>query len=149
MILASQDFEDNQVISDRFTCRGEGDCPQLSISDVPEGAKSLCLLFHDPDAVGGDFTHWLVWNIPSLTTEIPCNSLPISCVEGTNGYGKTEYGAPCPPDGSGTHHYIFELYALDTELDLPDSTNQMQLRDAIKQNVIDQTVLTGIVQAKG
>jgi len=147
MKLTSQDFEDNQVIPDKFTCRGEGNCPQLSISDVPEDAKSLCLIMHDPDAVGGDFTHWLVWNIPSLTTEIPCNSLPISCVEGTNDYGKTEYGPPCPPDGSGTHHYIFELYALDIELDLPDSTNQTQLRDKIKQNVIDQAVLTGVFES--
>lgn len=148
MKITSKDFEDSQVLADRFTCRGENACPQLSISDVPEEAKSICLIMHDPDAPGGDFTHWLVWNIPSQTTEIPSGSLPISCVEGTNDFGKNAYGGPCPPAGSGTHHYVFELYALDDELDLPDSTDQNQFRDAIKQNVIDQAVLTGIVQAK-
>lgn len=146
MNLVSTDFEDQEILPIKFTCRGENVCPKLIINGIPPASKSLCIIMHDPDAVGGDFTHWLVWNLPTAITAIERNTLPISAVEGKNDFGKNEYGGPCPPPGSGTHHYVFELYALDSELDLPRSTDQMNLRNAIKESVIDQAVIVGIVE---
>jgi Raf kinase inhibitor-like YbhB/YbcL family protein len=147
MQLSSNDFEDNQILDDKFTCRGENVSPQLSISEVPNETKSLCLIMHDPDAVGGDFTHWLIWNIDPKTTEIAVYSMPMGSMEGTNDFGRADWGGPCPPAGTGTHRYIFELYALDVGLDLPQTTNEEQLRTAIKDHVLDETKLTGLVAA--
>ncbi|MBW3568861.1 YbhB/YbcL family Raf kinase inhibitor-like protein [Candidatus Parcubacteria bacterium] len=148
MQLTSKDFENNQVMADKFTCRGENCSPQLNIKDVPQDAQSLCLILHDPDAVGSDFTHWLVWNIDPKTTVIEENSLPIGSMEGTNDFGNAGYGGPCPPAGTGTHRYIFELYALDTTLKLSDTTTEDQLRSAIESPIIDHAVLTGLVSSE-
>lgn len=145
MKLTSKDFKNNQVLDDTFTCRGENCCPQLTISDVPENVESLCLIMHDPDAVQGDFVHWLVWNIDPKITEIEENSLPIGAIEGTTSWGKPGWGGPCPPTETGTHHYIFELYALDTKLDLPETAEEKHLRATIENRILDQTTLTGLV----
>jgi len=64
----------------------------------------------DPDAPGGTFDHWIVWNIPANTTAIAEGKAPQG-VAGKNGFGKSGYGGPCPP--SGEHRYVFTLKALD------------------------------------
>ena len=93
----------------------------------------------DPDAPGGVFTHWLVWNIHPVITEIEQKSVPLDAVEGTNSSGENEYMGPCPP--SGTHRYRFKLYALDQYLDLPKETDQEQLEKTMSGHIIDQDIL--------
>ena len=120
-------FEDGAVIPDKFT-GNMGVSPALAWSQVPMGTQSFVLLFHDPEPALNkglmDVTHWLVWNIPATSTgvpegvpqgaELPDGSRQVSLR--TNGYMGP--GAPAGP----YHHYTFELYALDTKIDLPQAT---------------------------
>lgn len=115
MQLISPDFVNGSQIPSKFTCEGDNISPNLEISGVPKETKSLALVLDDPDAPSRTFTHWVVWNIPAITDKIPSSTLPVGSVEGLNSAGKAGYIGPCPP--SGTHNYIFSLYALDTTID--------------------------------
>lgn len=112
MKITSSSFADNEIIPDKYTCKGENINPSLRFEDVPASAKSLALVMHDPDAPRpGGFTHWIVYNIPPTTKEIRENSKPPG-IEAKNDADRSGYIGPCPP--SGTHRYYFKLYALDT-----------------------------------
>ena len=74
------------------------------------------MIVDDPDAPGGLFTHWLVWNIDPTTSQLGENSVPAGAAQGTNDFGRIGYGGPCPP--AGTHRYYFRLFALDQKIDL-------------------------------
>lgn len=145
--ITSSAFEDNQTIPDQYTCRGQNINPPLNIINVPPDAKSLALILHDPDAVNADFTHWLVWNIPVSTHTINANSVPVGAVQGQNGAGENQYTGPCPPAGTGTHHYLFEVYALDKSLSLEPASDRSKLQAAIKDHSLTQHTLTGLVAA--
>lgn len=115
------------------------------VSNVPPGTASLALVMHDPDAPNGDFLHWTVWNMTATASVIPENRVPSGALQGTNGYGKIGYGQPAPP--SGTHHYLFDLYALNVQLDLPAGASLKQLQQAMDGHIAAQTQLIGIVNA--
>src|SRR5206468_9894859 len=116
MKITSSAFQEGASIPSKFTCDGADTSPPLQIADVPSGAKSLALIVDDPDAPSGLFTHWMVWNISPQTNIIGEGSTRQG-VQGTNDFGKSGYGGPCPP--SGMHRYYFKIFALDRELDLP------------------------------
>jgi len=142
MILTSPSFKDGAMIPAKFTCEGGDMNPELQIQNVPEGAKSLALIMHDPDApVKGGFTHWVVWNIKPSTVLIKEESVPPGSVEGLHGAGKPGYFGPCPP--LGTHRYEFRLYALDAVLQLPETTGKAELEAAMKGHVLEETMLMG------
>ena len=140
MKIASSAFREGESIPSKFTCDGGDTSPPLQIGDVPAGAKTLALIADDPDAPGGLFTHWLVWNIPPQTNSIEEGSAPKG-LQGTNDFGKSGYGAPCPP--SGVHRYYFRVFALDRELDLRSGAKRSQLDAAMKGHVIAQGELIG------
>ncbi len=148
MELASRDFLHNKPLPDQFTCRGANQSPQLNIIGVPTEVASLVLHMHDPDAVDGDFNHWLIWNIDPKATEIAQASSPPDASVGRNDFGRNDYGGPCPPRGSGTHRYMFELYALDSRLDLPRTANAHDLLAALKPHISAHTTLIGLVSAE-
>ncbi|MCD6415403.1 MAG: YbhB/YbcL family Raf kinase inhibitor-like protein [Planctomycetes bacterium] len=141
MELRSAAFEHGGRIPFRYTCDGANVSPPLEISDVPETAAALALVMDDPDAPGGTFDHWLVWNIPPDTTSIPEDSEPEG-VQGKTDFGRRGYGGPCPPDG--THTYRFKLYALDQELSLPQGARKSALEEAMTGHVLAQTLLAGV-----
>jgi Raf kinase inhibitor-like YbhB/YbcL family protein len=100
---------------------------------------------HDPDApLPGGFTHWVVWNIDPAMPFIKEESVPSGASEGLNGAGKTGYAGPCPPPGHGTHHYQFRLYALDSPLELPETTKATDLEAEIEKHLIESTDLVGL-----
>lgn len=140
MKVTSSAFQGGANIPSKFSCDGANSSPPLQISDVPSEAKSLVLIVDDPDAPSGLFTHWAVWNISPQTSTIAEGSVPKG-VQGTNDFGKSGYGGPCPP--SGTHRYYFKIFALDRELDLPFGAKRSQLDAAIKEHVIAQGELMG------
>jgi len=141
MKLISSVFNDGDSIPSKYTCTGVGISPPLTIESVPSGTKSFAIILEDPDAPIGTFIHWVVWNIPSQTTSIEENSLPAGSIQGASGTGKNIYVGPCPP--SGTHRYIFNLYALDTTLNLPNTANQNDLKNAMNGHIIESTQLLG------
>jgi Raf kinase inhibitor-like YbhB/YbcL family protein len=140
MKITSSAFQEGADIPSKFTCDGADTSPALQVADVPSGAKSLALIVDDPDAPSGLFTHWIVWNISPQTSTIEEGSAPKG-VQGTNDFGKSGYGGPCPP--SGTHRYYFKIFALDRELDLPAGTKRSQLDAAMKGHVVAEGQLMG------
>jgi Raf kinase inhibitor-like YbhB/YbcL family protein len=118
--------------------------PELQIQNVPESAKSLALIMHDPDApMPGGFTHWVVWNIKPTTMLIKDESIPPGSIEGANGRGDIGYTGPMPPPGHGDHHYEFRLYALGEALDLPEGATKADLEAAMEGHIIERTLLVG------
>lgn len=144
--LTSTAFEEGQPIPDTYTCKGVNISPPMTITAVPDGAESLALILHDPDAPGGDFLHWLVWNLPADTSLIAEQSLPADAVQGQNDFSEIGYGGPCPP--SGTHRYQFDLYALDISLELDSSAKRTDLQQVMEGHILDQTTLTGTFSAE-
>lgn len=147
MSLTSPAFADGQRMLSRYTCEGDDVSPPLRWSGVPEGAKSLALICHDPDAPGGEWVHWLLYNLPPSTSELPeglsrAETLPSGARQGRNGFGRTGYGGPCPPKGS-VHRYFFTLYALDKAPSLrPGATKEDLLRE-MKGHVLAEARLMG------
>ena len=145
MQLTSNAFENEGKIPSKYTCDSDNISPQLTISDVPEAAKSLVLIMDDPDVPkhireDGMWDHWVVFNIPPDVREIPEGQEPAGTPGiGTN--GDTGYFGPCPPDRE--HRYFFKLYALDTTLDLPEKSNKLSVEKAMTENVIDKAYLMG------
>jgi Raf kinase inhibitor-like YbhB/YbcL family protein len=145
MIITSPSFTDGAEIPKKFTCDGGEINPELQVLNVPDEAKSLALIMHDPDApIEGGFTHWLVWNIDPRTVLIKEESIPPGAVEGANGKGRTGYAAPCPPPGHGVHHYRFMLYALDTLIDLPEGATKDELMEAMENHRLEEAELVGL-----
>ena len=140
MKITSSAFQQGGNIPSKFSCDGANTSPPLQISDVPPETKSVVLIVDDPDAPSGLFTHWAVWNISPQTSTIAEGNAPKE-VHGTNDFGKSGYGGPCPP--SGTHRYYFRIFALDRELDLPSGAKRSQLDAAMKGHVIAQGELMG------
>src|SRR6201982_953748 len=128
--ISSPAFQAGGDIPAKFTCNGTNVSPELKISGVPNEAKSLVLIVDDPDAPRGLFTHWIAWNIDPKATDIAENSPQAGAIQGTNDFGKPNYGGPCPP--SGTHRYFFKLFALDTKLDLKPTARRAELDAAMK-----------------
>jgi len=138
MKITSSAFGHEGIIPTTYTCDGEDINPQLRIANVPEGTKSLALIVDDPDAPGGTFDHWVVWNIMP-TDEIASDTVPGA--QGKNGFGDLGYGGPCPP--SGTHRYYFRLFALDTTLDVEEGAPRFEVEQAMKGHVIARAELMG------
>ena len=143
MQLTSPDFQNEQVIPKAFTCEGEDKSPALQWSDVPEGTKSFALSVIDPDAPSGDFIHWLAYDIPADTREIPQNGKVGVALE--NDFPKIGWGGPCPPPGHGIHRYFFTLYALDVEKLEVTKDNFLQ---QVKEHSIGQAVLMGTYERR-
>ena len=140
--LTSSDFEDGGEIPRECGYKNGNKVPPLTISGIPEGTKSLALVMDDPDAmgaVGKVWVHWVVWNIiPNQDTDIINN---IAENVGMTDFGEVGYGGPAPPDKR--HTYVFKLYALDSELDLPDKSTKADVEKAMEGHIIEQTQLTG------
>ena len=144
--VTSSSFRNGDNVPAKFSRKGGNSSPPLRIENAPTNAKGLVLIVDDPDAPGGLFTHWLVWNIDPKTTSIAERNTPKGATEGTNDFGNVGYGGPQPP--SGTHRYYFKIFALDKQLDLPAGTKRRELDKAMKGHVIAQAQLMGRFSAK-
>src|SRR5258706_1351495 len=99
MRLTSPAFENQGKIPAKYTCTGENVNPPLLFRDIPENAKSFVLLVDDPDAPGGMWVHWVVFNMTAVISSIAENTKPEGTI-GMTSFGKNEYGGPCPPPAS-------------------------------------------------
>ena len=138
------------MIPKKNTCDGEDCSPPLEWSVVPSQAGSLALICDDPDAPAGTWSHWVIYNLPPEARSLPEGlaasdtgtlSSGSAARQGTNDFGKIGYGGPCPP--SGTHRYIFRLYALDTMLELKGGASRSVLLTAMKGHVLALGRFTG------
>lgn len=147
MVIFSTAFENGGFIPERYTCKGEDISPPLSWIGVPPEAKSLVLICDDPDAPGGVFNHWLLYNIPTTTTSLPegippLPTLPDGSTQGFNSFGKIGYGGPCPPSGPA-HRYFFRLYALDKTLELPPKARKPEVLKAMEGHILAVAEIMG------
>jgi len=139
MRLTSPAFSDGGEIPPLYTCDGEDVSPPLEIAEIPEGTASLALVMDDPDAPGRTFVHWVAYDID------PAARIGEAAAVGTGGlnhFGTKVYGGPCPP--SGTHRYVFKLYALDRKLGRQPGLNKEQLLEAIEGHILARAELTGL-----
>ena len=146
LTISSPAFRHNEHIPSKFTCDDADVSPQLLIGNVPAGTKSFALIVDDPDAPRGTWVHWVVWNISPDTKEIREGSVPAGAHQGMNDFRKLDYGGPCPP--SGTHHYFFKLYALDTTLGLAAKATKATLEQAMQGHILAQAELIGLYKRK-
>jgi Raf kinase inhibitor-like YbhB/YbcL family protein len=143
MSITSTAFENNASIPVEYTCDGANTSPPLAITGVPEDAVSLALLMDDPDAPGGSFVHWTIWNIDPAAPDAAEGSAPQGSTEGLNGTGQPGYTGPCPP--SGEHRYIFTVYALSGVPDLDAATSgKEELLAAIEPQIVAEAELIGL-----
>lgn len=148
MHLQSTAFGPGEEIPAVHTCQGANLSPPLTWSNLPAGTKSLVLIIDDPDAPDPaapklTWVHWVLYDIPPETTGLAqaLNTLPPGTRQGTNSWGRTGYGGPCPP--IGRHRYFHKLFALDTLLgDLGDPTVDA-LMAATGAHVLGQVELVG------
>jgi Raf kinase inhibitor-like YbhB/YbcL family protein len=153
MSIMSPAFMHGRDIPQRHTCDGLNTSPPLMWVGVPPGTKSLVLIVDDPDvpypaAPQMTWVHWLLYNIPPVTTGLAEGgtekSLPAGTLQGVNDWHRTGYAGPCPP--TGKHHYFFKLYALDRTLpDLKKPTKAI-LEKAMQDHVLDQSSVVGLYQ---
>ena len=141
--LISTAFEQGEPIPAKYSCNGEDDSPSLAWGDPPAGTQSLALIMDDPDAPGGTWDHWIVFNISPDLRELPegIKAGNLGVIYGKNSWGLSDYGGPCPP--SGTHRYFFKLYALDTTLNLDETADKSQVMAAMEGHVLAEADLMG------
>lgn len=138
LVVSSPAFTHEGMIPSKFTCDGDKINPPLNIRQIPEGTKSLAIIAEDPDAPGGTYDHWLVWNIKPTAT---INEQANPGTSGRNTAGKTGYHPPCPP--SGSHRYYFHVYALDRNLDLLAGEGKKALEQAMQSHILAKGTLMG------
>ncbi len=136
------------VLPDIYTCKGSGESPAVSWEGIPSGTKSLVLIFDDPDAPNGRFTHWIVFNIPPESRELTqaqpnTKVLANGAQQGKTSTGSRGYYPPCPPPGS-THRYIFRLYAVDMDITQP-TADRDSIDWALNGHTLEKTEFSTIV----
>lgn len=146
--LTAEAFADAGEIPEIFTCEGDDISPALAWLGEPAGTQSFALIMDDPDAPAGTWNHWLLWDIPSNVHSIPQHYRG-SAHSGTNDFGKTGYGGPCPPKHGGPHRYFFRLYALDTPaLGVSEGAHRKELEHAIKRHKLGVAEYMGRFERK-
>lgn len=144
--LTSSAFSNGQSIPSEYTGDGSDRSPPLRWTDPPEGTKSLTLICEDPDAPRGTWTHWVLFDLPASTRELPEGTKLIDGArQGKNDFGKLGYGGPAPPRGK-PHRYFFKLYALDSPLKLSAGATRAQVLSAIKGHTLAEAELMGTYQ---
>jgi Raf kinase inhibitor-like YbhB/YbcL family protein len=123
------------------TCEGKNFSPQIGLSGL--NATSVVVVVDDPDAPGGTFTHWLIWNIkpssiiPAGIPKSPSLSEPIKAEQGLNDFRRIGYMGPCPPPGK-PHRYFFRVYGLDEMLSLKAGASRSELENAMRGHILQQ-----------
>lgn len=143
--LTSSAFAAGAPIPVRHTCNGQDLSPPLGWSGVPAAAKSLALICEDPDAPGGTFYHWGLFDLPAeLASLAEGTSTPKGAMAARNDFGSAGYRGPCPPKGHGIHHYHFRLFALSVpHLTVPSSAGCKELLAALRSHVLASADLVG------
>lgn len=144
--FTSEAFREGGSIPGRHTCDGADASPPLAWSGAPEGTVAFALVVDDPDAPGGTWIHWVAYDLPPSARGLaegiaPAETLSGGGLQGRNSWGRFGYGGPCPP--SGTHRYVFRLYAVDRRLDLPAGATVERLREAMRDRILAEAALMG------
>jgi hypothetical protein len=143
LTLAPMGFRHGESVPREFTCDGRDVSPAFEFSGVPPATETFALVVLDPDAPGGTFVHWLLWNVPGDRRRLPAG-LPRNAEldslggarQGRNGAGEPGYVGPCPPAGDDPHRYRFTLYAVDRRLGVEPGARRERLDAALSGSVL-------------
>ena len=152
MKLESNAFSARGAIPAKYTCDGEDTSPDLRWDEPPVGTQSLVLIVDDPDAPGGTFVHWVVYDLSPETRQLAEGvevgpTLEGGGIQGSSSSDQLGYVGPCPPEGN--HRYFFKLYALSTPLGLESGSTKAQVEAAMEGQVLDTAELMGHFSRKG
>jgi Raf kinase inhibitor-like YbhB/YbcL family protein len=139
LTISSPAFADGAPIPVLYTCKGTDSAPPLTWSAPLGGA----LVVDDPDAPGGTFIHWIVIGIAPGAGSTVDGWTPRGGVTLPNSTGQSVYSGPCPPPGSGVHHYRFTLYQLPNDYQLPGELAGPQAAQTIAGAANAQAQLIG------
>ena len=146
LLMESTAFQDGGIVPQKYAGR-EGVQPGFTFSNAPEGTVSYAIIFHDLDVSlqgsTNDVLHWIAWNIPAAAKGIPEGRLPEGSVTGKNIAGQNAYFGPGAPPGPRYHHYTFELYALNANLDLPNTAGRPELLAAMEGKIVAKAAYVG------
>jgi Raf kinase inhibitor-like YbhB/YbcL family protein len=151
--LSSSGYAEGTMIPKQYTCADPNvSTPPLEWSNAPKAAVSFAVIFHDTDGApmksSMDVTHWIFWNIPGTSTQLPAgiktDATPDGIQQGKNVRGVNGFQGPCPPPGATPHHYIFEIYALDGKLDLTAGATRADLLKAMDGHVVGKSTYVGL-----
>ncbi len=144
--VTSPSFSEGETIPKEFTAEGNNVSPPLQWQGIPSGAKSIALICDDPDAPGGTWVHWVLFDLAPNLQGLPrgaSSSNLKNAIQGTNSFRKTGYGGPSPPPGK-PHRYFFKVYALDSNPSLSATASARDLEHAIEGHVLANGHLVGI-----
>lgn len=146
--ISSRAFTEGDKIPVKYTHDGQDISPPLTWSEPPPQTQVFALIVDDPDAPGGVFTHWILFNIPASTRRLAEgvdaeDRLENGALQGKNDFGRIGYNGPSPPGGT-THRYRFTVYALDKILDLNSGASRKQLVNAMSGHILAEGRLTGV-----
>ena len=146
LLMTTDAFPDGGIVPQKFAGRG-GVQPGFKFANAPEGTMSYAIIFHDIDVSlkgsTGDVLHWIVWNIPASAGGIPEGSVPGGAVSAGASPGRTGLLGPGAPAGPRYHHYVFELYALNANLDLPPTAGREELLKAMEGKITAKAAYVG------
>lgn len=151
--LMTPAYGEGSMIPTQFSCADPNAAsPELQWSNPPAAAQSFAVIMHDTDAApqknSMDVTHWIFWTVPSSSSSVAGgvkpDASPDGIVQGKNIRNVNGYQPPCPPPGSTPHHYVFEIYALDTKLDLAAGSSRADLLNAMNGHVVGKASYFGI-----
>ncbi len=150
--VRSDAFADSAAIPAQFTCDGENTSPAIAWDNPHQPAvESYVVILEDPDAPGGTFTHWVLFNVSPSVTSLPSGlahelTLPrYGATHARNDFGEFGYGGPCPPRGQ-LHHYRLRVAALDTRIALGPDVRRDAVDQAMAGHVLAEGTLTGTYQ---
>lgn len=145
--VTSTDITDGKVIPKQFTCDGGSVSPELAWAKAPENSRSFAVIVQDPDAPGGTFVHWLIYDLPPEVLGVKQGiaakaQLPDGSMQGVNSGKGIGYYGPCPPVGKA-HRYVFTVYAVDEMLSVPPGADEQEVMKAMRGHVLAEGKLTG------
>ena len=143
--LKSTAYAHGADIPRKYACEGPNVSPDLRWDAPPAGTQSLAVIMDDPDAPARTWVHWVLFDLPASTRELPeglsrAAELKDGSKQGLNDFGRTGYEGPCPPHGPA-HRYSLRLYALDTKLNLKAGSTKVELEKAMRGHVLAQVEL--------
>ena len=146
--LSSSAFNEGDSIPEKYTDDGDNISPPLDWERIPKRTESFSITMIDPDALGGDWVHWLIWNIDpkhnGLSKNVPLEGEVLDGArQGINDGGFIGYQGPSPPPDSGPHRYIFTVYALDQTLNIEAGSTRTELEDAMSSHILGKGRLMG------
>lgn len=146
--ITSNAFVNNKKIPVDYTCNGRNISPALSLSEISDKAKSIAIIMDDiKHPIFKVFNHWVIWNLPVMR-EIP-ESIPHGrilsdlgdAMQGI-GYGRHTYRGPKPPFNT-SHLYQYNVYVLDTRLDLKPNVKKKDLLIAMEGHILQYGFIVG------